>query len=82
MKALEGATLERLFFMINQTARAAMIPRAARVPTTPPTIAPVLELPPLFEEGEELVPVCVDEGPMVDMGGAVPVDSGDRKSVV
>jgi len=77
MKALEGATLERLCFTKNQTARAAIIPRAARPPTTPPATAPAWELPPPpFVEGNGTIPVRVDEGPMVDTGGSEAVDSG------
>lgn len=80
MKALEGATLDRLLFVTNQTARTAIIPRAARPPTTPPAMGPAGELPPpLFEpftEGKEPVPVRVEEGPRVTTVGPEPVDSG------
>jgi len=79
MRALEGATLERFFFMMYQMITAASIPRAARPPTTPPAIAPALEPPPPLE----LLEVFVEGGPdleeldeMVTTGGFVAVVSG------
>jgi len=86
MKALEGATFERFFFMTNQTTRAAIIPRPARPPTIPPAMAPALEPPPPWEFWEVFVgrrmPVPVPEllrlveSGRVDTGGDTAVDSG------
>ena len=79
MKALEGATLDRLLLMMNQTTRAAAIPRAARPPTTPPAMAPTLGPPPPLELLRVFVGVIflvLLENKLVDTGGSTPVDSG------
>lgn len=79
MKALEGATLDRLLFMMNQTRRAASVPRTATPPTTPPAMAPILGPPPPLELLGVFVGVRLPvllENKLVDTGGSTPVDSG------
>lgn len=91
MKALEGATLERFFFTMNQVMRAAIIPIPAKAPMTPPAMAPALEPPPpLFELFGEFVvgklslPVReeVEEVLKVEAGGSEPVDSGRSEAAL
>ena len=92
MKALEGAVLGRVFFMMNQTARAASRPRPTRPPTTPPAMAPASELPPPLEFPEVpevfigvtlpiLVPVLLEpvEVERVTTEGPTPEASGWSK---